>query len=185
VRTKLNPQVFANKLCIISVLISISFTGNSQNDTDFLTAKNELKINGLSTIVGYLEVSYDYILNKESSIGISTGFSFDESVDYKFGIIPNYRFFFGDKPASGFFIEANTTIFSQEEQRSSVLGSVSADNGKSYLGFGAGIAIGGKFISSKSGLVGELFIGGGRNFTNKDKIDDGYPRIGVSVGKRF
>ena len=52
------------------------------------------------------------------------------------------------------------------------------------MGLGLGLAIGGKFLT-KNGFIGEIYIGGGRNFINTDKIDGGYPRIGVSIGKRY
>ena len=183
-KTKLKLKIIIWPLLILLLLVSFSL--QSQNDSNGLLGNNELKLNALSTLGGYFEASYDYILNDESSFGISGGFSFDTDIDYDFMIVPNYRFFFGKKPTAGFFIEANMAIFSQEEQRSgAIFGNVSANNGRSYMGFGAGLVIGGKFISTKNGFVGELFAGGGRNFLNKDFIDSGYPRAGISIGKRF
>ncbi len=173
------------KLKLTMVFLLLYSLSWGQSEKDGLGGRHELKLNALSTLAGYFEASYDYILNDESSLGISAGFSFDQDIEYNFMIVPNYRFFFGKKPASGFFIEANMAIFSQEEQANAFIGTVNANNGNNHLGLGAGIVIGGKFISTKNGFVGELFAGGGRNFLNKDLIDSGYPRIGISIGKRF
>lgn len=177
--------IMKTKLKLTTLFLLLYSLSWGQSKKDGLGGRHELKLNALSTLGGYFESSYDYILNDESSLGISAGFSFDKDIEYNFMIVPNYRFFFGKKPAAGFFIEANVAIFSQEEQRSSFIGNFSANNGRSHMGLGAGIAIGGKFLSNKKGFIGELFVGGGRNFINKDLIDSGYPRIGISIGKRF
>ena len=100
-------------------------------------------------------------------------------------VFPNYRIFFGEKRAAGFFIEANSAIFSQRFQKDLIFGSVNdpaTDDTK--IGWGLGIAVGGKFLT-KNGFIGEIYVGGGRNFINTDKIDGGYPRVGISIGKRF
>lgn len=146
--------------------------------------KHELTLNIANLVIGFPKVSYSYLINNESTIGISGGFSFDNDNEYKFQLIPNYRVFFGKKTAAGFFIEANGAFFSQYEQQSTFFGGTINANNRKHLGLGLGLAIGGKFLSKK-GFVGELFIGSGRNFINTDIIDDFYPRFGISVGKRF
>ncbi len=165
------------RLKLFTILLLISTLSWGQTDSQSVTGNNELKLNALTTIGGYFEASYERILNEESSVGLSVGTSIDKSFDVDFAVFPYYRFFFGEKRASGFFIEANTLILSHGKEEY-----FSEDRNK--LDFGAGIAVGGKFISTKSGFVGELFVGAGRTLTG-DFFIDVYPRIGISIGKRF
>ncbi|MGV6830899.1 MAG: DUF3575 domain-containing protein [bacterium] len=166
-------------LAVLVLSIGSSYAQSSEKEGQ---RSNEFKVNGLSTIIGYAEVSYERILSEESSLGISTGFSFDDNVDYNFGLMPYYRFFFGKKRASGFFVEANGAIYSESFLESLGNGQT---NKKNNLGVGLGLAIGNKFVTTKSGFVGEIFAGAGRNFNDSNNISEVYPRIGISLGKRF
>ena len=86
------------------------------------------------------------------------------------------------KPASGFFIEANGSMFSQERDVYHDYGNdVYNWETKHKFGAGIGLALGWKYVS-RNNWVGELLMGGGRDFVNKDEA---YPRIGISIGKRF
>jgi hypothetical protein len=156
----------------------------AQEETVQHDGNNEFKINVGSLLVDFPELSYEHIINEESSVGISIAFPLDKEISYRFMIYPNYRIYFGKKRAAGFFIEANSAIFSQQEQRSTFTLNENAGTNVNKMGLGLGLAIGGKFLTKK-GFIGELYIGGGRNFMNTDKIDSGYPRIGISIGKRF
>ena len=48
------------------------------------------------------------------------------------------------------------------------------------FGAGLGLALGWKYLTPNN-WVGEIFVGGGRDFVN----DSSYPRVGISLGKRF
>jgi hypothetical protein len=70
--------------------------------------KNEITLNALTLVAsGWIDVSYEYLINKESSFGVDLQFGFDENnnVDtYRnFSITPNYRVYFSNKYAKGFF----------------------------------------------------------------------------------
>jgi len=146
---------------------------------------NEIKINMGSLLLEFPEISYEHIINEESSIGISVACPLDRDISYRFMVFPNYRIFFGNKRAAGFFIEANSAIFSQRSQNNIVvLNFNDPSTDKTKIGWGLGIAVGGKFLT-KNGFIGEVYVGGGRNFINTDKIDGGYPRVAISIGKRF
>ncbi len=163
------------KLIILSVLFCLSTFAFSQETKDPELAKNEVKINAAYLLAGFPEFSYCRILNNESALGISIAFSIDTDIYYNFFVTPYYRFYFGKKRAGGFFIEGNVTLFSEE----SVIGT-------DEFGFGGGFSIGGKLISESKKWTGELLFGIGRNFVNTDIIDeDYYPRVGISVGRRF
>lgn len=111
----------------------------------------------------------------------------DESTSVNFGVIPHFRFYFGAKKASGFFIEANTAVVSIEEYDytlnfTSTSASFINTAKRNVTAFGLGAAAGGKFLT-KSGFVGEAYLGLGRLFGNHD--DEFYPRFGITIGKRF
>jgi hypothetical protein len=150
----------------------------SQSETDNNSGKHEIKINGLYILLEYIEISYDYVLGEQSTVGISLSVSAGGDIGYDYMINPNYKLFFNEKKASGFFIEANSALYS------GTYGDWIFGGDNNAFGFGLGIAIGGKFMN-KQGFIGELILGGGRNFANTDVIGDGYPRFGISIGKRF
>ncbi len=136
---------------------------------------HEFKLNAGYFIGGFPELTYEKIINDETSMGISLAFSIDEDIDYKFLMIPYFRFYFGQERNAGFFIEGNAGIFSEEYNEAT---------NQSAWGLGLGTALGGKFITYK-GWVAELCGGLGRNFVNLDRLSEVYPRVGISIGKRF
>ena len=161
-------------LATFSFLISLQANGQEQ-----VESRNEIKINGGYYIIsGYLnlkypELSYERILNKTSGIGLSFKDEQDRGIRYIF--IPYYRYYFGKKMATGFFIEGNGSFFSLKTRDL---------ESKNELGLGIGIAVGGKFLIEDKWLA-ELVIGGGRNFMNINNISNVYPRFGIVVGRRF
>lgn len=165
------------------------FCANAQEETTGAAngnaiSKHELKVNALYLVLGLPEVSYEYIINEESAVGISAAFSVEENMGLDFMMTPYYRIYFGKKPAAGFFLEGNAAVFSERE----VFGIY--DNGNYYeeedkaFGAGLGLGIGAKFMT-KSGWIGEILGGLGRNFIEKDRISEIYPRFGITLGKRF
>ncbi|MFN0289958.1 hypothetical protein [Pedobacter helvus] len=112
----------------------------------------------------------------------------DDNTDYKFGVIPYYRIYFGNsqKKATGFFIEANTAIMQVKDDRIYLIDMNGYDysyRDESVTNFGLGAAAGGKFLT-KSGFVGEVYLGVGRFFNGNSNVE-AYPRIGITIGKRF
>lgn len=151
---------------------------------------NELKINLGTTIFGlFPEISYERVLDSDISVGASlgAGSSSNDSYSQNFAFTPYFRWHFGGnrksmrKPASGFFIEANGSLFSQEQNSYDYGNDTFYSNTNNKFGAGMGLALGWKYVS-KNNWVGELLMGGGRDFVNKDEA---YPRFGISIGKRF
>jgi len=157
--------------------------------------KNEITLNALTLIAsGWIDVSYEYLINKEASFGIDMQFGFDENNNIdtyrNFSITPNYRVYFSNKYARGFFIEGFGMLHRYKDYYYDELSS-EPDNytSKNLTEFSLGISVGGKWVT-KSGFVTEIFGGIGRNILNSND-DDGFDpinmagRIGVSIGKRF
>ena len=142
---------------------------------------NEIKLNALYAVVGAIEVNYERTLNKRSAVGLSVFLPYDKDqindIDYMIG--PYYRYYFGKRYASGFFMEGFGLINSTRERFLFFSGP------EFETDLALGIGFGGKWVS-ESGFVGELNLGFGRNLFNAD--DDTFDilgRIGITVGYRF
>jgi len=168
----------------------------AQEEKEVQTTKNELKLNTIPTLLSFFDVSYERLLSDDQGLGTTLAFSLGANDFYNFMLTPYYRFYFGEKRAAGFFMEANASVFSEKvydygyDYFDSDLDEyvyVEGEGGLNKLGAGLGLAVGGKFLS-KNGWVAEIYAGFGRNFINHDDdyyISEMYPRWGVTLGKRF
>ena len=154
---------------------------------------NEIKLNLAYTIAGIPEINYERILKDDMSVGLAVLIGLEDDADFSFAIIPNYRIYFGNKKANGFFIEGNAGIIGNRRvyYDYSPLTYTSYPPGyqptfepiyKTETNFGLGAAAGAKFLT-KNGFVGEIYVGAGRLFGSSDI--EVYPRAGITIGKRF
>ena len=163
--------------------------------------KYEIKLNAFSLIVfSSLDVSYEYLLNKDSSFGIGVFYNFNDINDdlyypKKFSLTPYYRWYFSEtRFARGFFVEGFGMLNTYEDNEYSYY----YDNNGNYIDnseplketdFALGISVGGKFII-KSGFTAEVYGGVGRNLfnnsnNNNNLNNDLITRGGISLGYRF
>jgi len=156
-----------------------------QKKYDF--GKNELKGNALALVFGSFNVSYERILNEESSLGVSVNVPFDkDNWDINYTLTGYYRYYFGKKPAVGFFGE----VFGMLNNVDEYVSNDSSDyyyQQKTLTDFALGIGLGGKWVTKK-GLLLEINGGLGRNLFNNQYDDRDYEligRLGISVGYRF
>jgi len=163
---------------LIVFVIGCFQPGLSQTSSPNRVSSNEIKLD-LAHAVGLetLEISYERLLGQKSSLGLSVGYPWSGTSEYryKFQAIPYYRYHFGRKRANGFFLEGHLALYSEE---------LVAMPNKSVSGVGTGVALGQKFLIKEEWII-ELYLGGGINHINTEKINNGYPRFGLSVGKRF
>ncbi|MEJ6792571.1 MAG: DUF3575 domain-containing protein [Lacinutrix sp.] len=151
---------------------------------------NELKVNGLYLVFGALEVTFELTLTEESGVGVSLFVPIDEEIneDINFYISPYYRIYFGDKYASGFFVEGFCLLSSIKRYETSFLTGpdpIFVTEEKNTTDFALGIGLGGKWVTSSS-FIGELNGGIGRNlFNGNENGDDLVGKIGVTVGYGF
>ena len=183
------------KLIITIVLAASFFYSNAQqlDNLDIDLKRNEVRINGLYLVLGAFEGSYSYVLNDESTVGISLLLPFDDDISYdlNYYVSPYYRFFFGKKPAAGFFLEGFGMLNSIKD-RNTFLTDINGDvvettKEENITDFALGIGLGGKFIT-KRGLIGEVNFGVGRNLFNGYDNGSGtdiVAKFGVSLGYRF
>jgi hypothetical protein len=151
---------------------------------------NELKVNLLFSVIGIPEISYERIVQDNMGVGISMFVGLDKSINYKLGVTPHFRLYFGQKKASGFFIEGNASVLTHRNDRHYYYGAV-YDHGyvpsriENATTFGLGAAAGGKFLT-RNGFLGEAYLGVGRMFGDQSYYSgEAYPRIGITLGKRF
>ncbi len=154
---------------------------------------NELKINLLFTVIGAPEISYERLLADNMGVGASVFVGLDKTIDYKFGFIPHFRLYFGAKKANGFFIEGNASVITFRDYNNYYYSHSSyyspGYNNQSFetstTSFGMGAAAGAKFLT-RNGFLGEAYLGVGRRFgDNSNSGVEAYPRIGITIGKRF
>jgi hypothetical protein len=176
------------------LLLTGSFFSYGQEKEPVSFKRNELKINAVMLIAGAVEVTYERLLDDESGVGIALFASFDKSIDVKFSATPYYRFYFGKKPAAGFFAEGFGMLntyknqgYSSYDYNTGTVITVVPD--KTVTDFALGFGIGSKWITKK-GFIFELNAGVGRNLFNSSNNDyyDDYEivgRGGFSIGYRF
>ncbi|MDG1570952.1 hypothetical protein OZ410_01380 [Robiginitalea sp. M366] len=164
----------------LGALLLSSFMAAQQPAQDASEMRNELKVNLLMGVLEYPEFSYERLTGQDGAVGVSIGFAANKDIDYRFFVMPYYRVYFGKVKSTGFFLEVNSQLASVREW--DYIDFSGPGEETTSLAFGMGAAAGGKFLSG-SGWIGEVYIGVGRYF--QDTYEWGYPRVGITVGRRF
>jgi hypothetical protein len=179
------------RILLVFTLIITSNSIYAQEAIDTTAIKkNEIKLNALYMVVGAFEVSYEYLLNEESGVGISVFLPFDDDIkdDVDYLISPYYRFYFGNKYASGFFLEGFGMLSSTRVNEITYFnseGDITGSESINETNFALGIGLGGKWITNR-GLLGEINLGVGRNlFSPSEASDEFVGKIGITIGYRF
>lgn len=174
------------KLILLLAVSCLAMVKVSAQDKIPYQGNHELKFNIAYAIAGIPEIDYEYILNDNMGIGMTAGVSIEKSdkMQLRSEFIPNIRMYFGKNRASGFFIEANTGMFSISDPKDNYdsLGIYLNTEYNKSLSFGFGASVGMKLLT-KSNVVGEVILGGGRLFGSSST--GGYLRLGITIGKRF
>lgn len=131
-----------------------------------------------------LDVSFEQYVGKQSSIGVSALFNFeDDSSDFKYNenfvLTPFLRHYFNSRNNWNFFGEVFLAYNTGEDEV--VINTVSVT--EEYSDLALGIAFGTKYIS-EGGLVIDLHGGLGRNLFGTDSPTL-VPRVGIGIGYQF
>lgn len=175
-------------LILIISLWATVFQSCAQTLPDTAFEKNEIKLNTFYLFGGYPEVSYERMLGNRSAIGLTIGLLIDterqgyvnDLITFDYALFPYYRSYFGKIRGAGFFLEGNGIVFSR----------TSKIDKQKELGAGLGIGMGYKFPIKKNWSL-EFVVGGGYNLLQEPCINssfcfpDMYPRLGLTIGKRF
>lgn len=162
---------------------------NAQNETDAnpYQKNNEIKLNLITPLSGAVEVGFERYLNKKSSVGISALFVYDHTKenDMNYFVSPYYRYYFGKKYASGFFVEGFGMFTSIDGTKVYAADNVTFTEGKDVYDLALGAGFGWKVVTRK-GFVFEANVGYGRLVFNADKTDHNQVlKLGLSIGYRF
>jgi hypothetical protein len=181
------------KRIIFGIAILICNQNLFAQESNTSNNKNEIKFNLPMAIYGLPELSYERIVEDNMSYGVSLSIGLDKPYDYYSGngiperaiVCPYYRVYFGKKRAAGFYIEGNMAVSSQKQKNVPDYTSSGAYVYKDVTstGFGFGGALGVKLLA-KNGFVGDIYAGWGRLFGDNASYN-GYPRLGVCIGRRF
>jgi len=176
-----------NKTIVLFLAVMCSYPVFAQDVDEVKIKSNEVKWNATNLIgFSFLDFSYEYLINEESSFGVGVLFNVGESDaldEYRtFSLTPYYRQYFSKKYARGFFVEGFAMLNSGEDEE--YYYSSDEYTSESYTDLALGISIGGKFMT-KRGFVTEIYLGIGRNLLDTADYTEVVGRGGVSLGYRF
>lgn len=173
------------KKLLVLLCLSLFTIGYSQETQKVDFPKNEIKGNALFLVAGALEVTYERIINEESAVGVSLFLPYDNEIDVNFSLTPYYRFYFGNKPAAGFFVEGFGMLNSYDDSIYTYINNSSNYEDVTRTDFALGFGLGAKWITRK-GFVFEINGGVGRNLFNSSDSDfEIVGRGGITLGYRF
>lgn len=146
------------KNILFALMLLLTFSNYAQIEIPEPEEKrNEVYLNAFNLIAfKWFDVSYEYLLNEEASIGVSALISLDEeSYGYdsyrKYSVTPYYRHFFSRKYAQGFFMEAFGMINGGDNYHYWYVYENGTDmyfeEDVEYTDLAFGISVGGKFLS--------------------------------------
>jgi len=173
------------KLVLALFILATTFSYSKENNQSAFP-KNEIKGNALLLVAGAIEITYEHLLNEESGVGVSLFVAYSDDFDTNFALTPYYRYYFGKKPAAGFFVEGFGMLNSYTQPASD------GDWFSNYEGpekditdFALGFGLGSKWITKK-GFLFEINAGVGRNLFNSSDTDyEIVGRVGITLGYRF
>jgi len=176
-------------LLLIMLFAFYSVKAQNENGTDAnpYQKNNEIRLNLIAPLAGAVEAGFERHLNKNSSHGISAFFVYDntENEDLNYYISPYYRYYFGKKYASGFFVEGFGAFTSIDGKKIYSADRLTFTENKDVYDVALGAGLGYKLVTKK-GLVFEANAGYGKLLFNTDKTDhDVVAKFGLSIGYRF
>jgi hypothetical protein len=191
----LTPPSTSTSTTITTTTVSTNTEKESKRSETF-SKKNEFRIDPTYLVfAGALNVNYERILNNESGAGVTLILANGKDINTTFALSPYYRFYFGKKPAAGFFFEGFTMLSSFKTKKYLPI-RASNDFNYYYTDFeyknttdlAIGFGLGGKWMTN-GGIIFELSAGVGRNLLNdySDYYSDAKIvwKGGISVGYRF
>ncbi|WP_315055923.1 DUF3575 domain-containing protein [Chryseobacterium indoltheticum] len=176
-----------NFLLFIILFAFCSVNAQNEGDANPYQKNNEIKLNLITPLSGAVEVGFERYLNKKSSVGISALFVYDHTKenDMNYFVSPYYRYYFGKKYASGFFVEGFGMFTSIDGKKVYAADNVTFTEGKDVYDLALGAGFGWKVVT-REGFVFEANVGYGRLVFNADKTDHNQVlKLGLSIGYRF
>lgn len=176
------------KKILLLLIVFTAFSMNAQSEKDYnSTDFHEPKLNLGYMILGNFDVTYEYLISKESGAGLNLMIPFDDYIDWniKYNLTGFYRFYFTDDYADGIFAETFLNLNQVEDRINDENSGGRIDEDITDLAIGLGV---GYKLVSGGGVVLEAHLGGGRNLFseyNSERNFDFVLRAGINIGYRF
>ena len=193
------------KRITLILVILVSFTSVQAQEFD----QNELRLNLLDMLSrGTFNASYERFLTPQTSLGVTTMVALNDDYTEKFEFAPSFRMYFNDdllELRKSVFVEVFTAFVvadsgyddyyyvdcpypaqsiqaSAEPQGLSIAPCGYYSEPSPEAAFALGMMLGKKWVN-QSNFAFELGLGFGRYLTQT--YNEAYPRINLSIGKRF
>ena len=193
------------KRITLILVILVSFTSVQAQEFD----QNELRLNLLDMLSrGTLNASYERFLTPQTSLGVTTMVALNDDYTEKFEFAPSFRMYFNDdllELRKSVFVEVFTAFVvadsgyydynyvecdyptqsiqaSAEPQGLSIAPCGYYSEPSPEAAFALGMMLGKKWVN-QSNFTFEFGLGFGRYLTQT--YNESYPRINLSIGKRF
>lgn len=193
------------KRIVLILLILGAFTSVRAQDFD----QNELRLNLLDMLSrGTLNASYERFLTPQTSLGVTTMVALNDDYTEKFEFAPSFRMYFNDdllELRKSVFVEVFTAFVvadsayddyyyvdcnypaqsiqaSADPQGLSIAPCGYYSEPSPEAAFALGMMLGKKWVN-QSNFTFEFGLGFGRYLTQT--YNEAYPRINLSIGKRF
>ena len=193
------------KRITLILVILVSFTSVQAQEFD----QNELRLNLLDMLSrGTLNASYERFLTPQTSLGVTTMVALNDDYTEKFEFAPSFRMYFNDDLLvlrKSVFVEVFTAFVvadsgyddyyymdcsyptqsiqaSAEPQGLSIAPCGYYSEPSPEAAFALGMMLGKKWVN-QSNFTFEFGLGFGRYLTQT--YNEAYPRINLSIGKRF
>lgn len=174
---------------LLLIILFAFYSVKAQNETDAnpYQKNNEIKLNLIAPLFGAVEAGFERHLNKNSSLGVSAFIVYEntKNEDMNYYISPYYRYYFGKKYDSGFFVEGFGMFTSIDGKKIYSADHLTFTENKDVYDVALGAGLGYKLVTKK-GLVFEANAAYGKLLFNADKTDHTIvAKFGLSIGYRF
>ncbi len=176
---------FALLFSVVAFSQGYETTSSYWDNQQTLNKRNEVKLDAAQLVWAHrFSVSYDRLLSDEFSIGIAAEKGSKYEYTQQWAVMPYMRWHFGDDFCQGLFLEFSGAIFQPPTEEDTTDRTFYLYNAKKEIAppvyCGIGLGLGWKFVSKRN-WVFEMYAGGGPSFDG----EQGYARLGFSIGKRF
>lgn len=183
-------------ILIIIAILSFNFIYSQDNPkpSDYLK-KHEISIDIFESLLDKYEISYDYILNDNASIGSTISYSsnstryLNNSFKQQYAIDINYKIYFSKKRAQGFYVELFSELAGGNQYYSTGY-DIDFNKSKPYTNLYAGFNLGYKYVNKNNYFI-NTSVGFSKRIVSFTNENNNYyshpykPNFTLSIGKRF
>ncbi|MDG2193565.1 MAG: DUF3575 domain-containing protein [Polaribacter sp.] len=171
---------------LLLLFVTAIATAQKETTTDIQEeTKHEIRLNTTNLIIlKAFDVSYEYFINEEATVGADLFISLEEDYDFykNFSLTPYYRHYFSiNAGQKRFFAEGFGMLYTHKSYNYDY---DSYSEPEKSTQFALGVSVGHKYVSN-SGFVVQTHFGFGRGLFSDSYGDDFVVRGGLSFGFQF